>query len=129
MSRAVVVAALVGASTVPLHPLFQASAQPTLPRGGGQPSQGPALGVFPENATRVTAMVQNVSGNTLTLEIQAVRQARPDLPMGPAAGTIQAVSREPLPSGLAGRRIDATVTLVGDTQASRWFVSDIRTLP
>jgi hypothetical protein len=85
--------------------------------------------VFPENATRVTARVRNVSGNTLTLEIQAARQARPDLPMGPAAGTIEAVSREPLPSGLAGRRIDATVTLVGDTQASRWLVSDIRTLP
>ena len=125
MSRALVVAALLGASASPVP---QAAAQPVPPRGGGQPG-GPALGVFPANATRVTAQVQKVSGHTLTLEIQDARPARSDRPMGPAAGTIDAVSPEPLPAGLAGRRIEATVTLVGDTQSSRWLVSEIRALP
>ena len=117
------VAVLAGACASAVH----APAQPAPPRGGGQ--LGPALGVFPANASRVTATVRKVSGNALTLEIQDVRQARADLPMGPAYGTIEAISREPLPAELAGRRIDATVTLVGDTQASQWFVSEIRTLP
>jgi len=45
------VAVLAGACASPVH----APAQPTPPRGGSQP--GPARGVFPENATRVTAMV------------------------------------------------------------------------
>ena len=116
MSRAVVVAALLGASASPVPALLPTAAQP-------------ALGVFPANATRVTAQVRKVSGHTLTLEIQDARPARSDQPMGPAAGTIEAVSPEPLPAGLAGRRIEATVTLVGDTQASRWLVSEIRTLP
>ncbi|HEU5194596.1 MAG TPA: hypothetical protein VFW70_07630 [Methylomirabilota bacterium] len=123
-----VVAALVVASASPVTSLYPAAAQPVPPRGGGQP-RGPALGVFPANATRVTARVQKVSGNTITLEIEDARPARPDLPMGPAAGTIEAVSSEPLPAGLTGRHIDAMVTLVGDTQASRWLVSEIRTLP
>ena len=117
------VAALVGACTSSV----QAPAQPAPPGGGAPP--GTALGVFPPNATRVTARVRQVSGDTLTLEIEDARQARADLPMGPANGTIQVVSREPLPAGLAGRRIEATVSLTGDTQASRWFVSDIRMLP
>jgi len=117
------VAVLAGACASPVD----APAQPIPPRGGGQP--GPARGVFPENATRVTGIVQRISGTTLTLEIQNARQATPDLPMGPAVGTIEATSREPLPAGLAGRRIEATVTLVGDTLASRWFISEIRTLP
>src|SRR5215813_14316966 len=112
MSRAVMVAALVGASALPLPALYPAAAQPVPPRGGSQPG-GPALGVFPANATRVTAQVQKVIGSTITLEIQDARPARPDLPMGPAAGTIEAVSPEPLPAGLAGRRIEATITLVG----------------
>ncbi len=119
------VAVLAGACASPV----QAPAQPAPPRGGSQPGSGPARGVFPENATRVTAIVQKISGTTLTLEIQDARQATPDLPMGPAVGTIDAVSREPLPAGLTGRRIEATVTLVGDTLASRWFIAEIRTLP
>jgi hypothetical protein len=117
------VAVLVGACASPA----QAPAQPMPPGGGAQP--GTALGVFPPNATRVIARVQQVSGDTLTLAIEDARQAQPDLPMGPANGTIQVVSRETLPAGLAGRRIEATVKLTGDTMASRWFVSDIRTLP
>jgi hypothetical protein len=98
-------------------------------RGGAQPGSGPALGIFPPNATRVTAKVQKVSDDTVTLEILDARQARPDVAMGPAAGTIEAVSREPLPAGLVGRRIEATITLAGDTQASRWFISEIQSLP
>jgi hypothetical protein len=123
MSRAVVIAMLAGACAAPAHSPSPALGQPAPPRGGT------ALGVFPPNATRVTATVQKVNGDTLTLEIHDVRQARPDLPMGPAYGTLTAVSRESLSPGLAGRRIEATVTLVGDTQKSQWFVSEIRTLP
>ena len=99
------------------------------PRGGAQPGGAEALGVFPENATRVTATVRRVSGDMLTLEIHDAHQARPDRPMGPAVGTIDAVARETVPAGLAGRRVEATVSLVGDTRESRWFVFDIRTLP
>ena len=117
------IAVLAGACASPVH----APAQPAPPRGGGQP--GTALGVFPPNATRVTARVQKVAGDTVTLEIEDARQARDDMAMGPANGTIQAIAREPLPAALTGRHIEATVTLTGDTLASRWFVSDIRVLP
>ena len=121
------IAVLAGACASPVHAPSPAVGQPAPPRGGGQP--GPARGVFPPNATRVTAKVLQVSGDTLTLEIEDARQAQPDVAMGPANGVIEAVSRDPLPAGLAGRRIDAIVTLTGDTLASRWFVSEIRTLP
>jgi hypothetical protein len=66
---------------------------------------------------------------SLTIEIQTASQARVDLPVGPAVGVIDVVSREPLPPALIGRRIDAEITLVGTTRASRWVISHIRALP
>ena len=65
----------------------------------------------------------------LTIEIQAARQARPDVAMGPATGVIEAYSRQPVPAGIVGRRIEAVLTLVGTTRANRWLISEIRTLP
>ena len=73
--------------------------------------------------------MQKVSGDTLTLEILEARQARPDVAIGPAVGTIEAVSRGLLDPALAGRRIEAVVSIVGDTLASRWLISEIRPLP
>jgi len=105
------------------------ASQPLPPRGAQQPGPGPARGVFPPNATRVIATVQKVSGDTLTLEILEARQARPDVAIGPAVGTIEAVSRGLLDPALAGRRIEAVVSIVGDTLASRWLISEIRPLP
>jgi len=67
--------------------------------------------------------------DAVTIEIENARPARPGVETGPAVGTIEAFSRDPLPPGLTGRRIEATVTLTGDTLASRWFISEIRTLP
>jgi len=104
--------------------------------------------VFPENATRVTATVLAQKTyrsdalpaypyvgelpptiDAVTIAIQDARPARPGVEMGPAVGTIEAFSRDPLPPGLTGQRIEATIVLAGDTLASRWFISDIRTLP
>ena len=142
MLRAAVVALLVGVSVSPAH---ASASAPRPPRHG--PTSGPALGVFPVNATRVTARVvarktyaadalpdrpsidaAGPSIEALTLEVQEARPARPDVAMGPAAGTLEAFSREPLPSIAIGQRIEATVTLVGDTQAHRWLISDVRVL-
>lgn len=112
--------------------LASACASPVHAQGpprGGQPGGAEALGVYPENATRVTAIVRRVSGDTLTLEILDARPAQPDRPMGPAVGTLEAVARERVDTALAGSRIEATVSLVGDTRASRWLVFDIRPLP
>ncbi len=135
------------ASPVPSPPRAESQAPPR-PGGGAQPGRGPALGVFRENATRVTAIVRDqrtyaidslppkpavgepgTSIQALTIEIQNARAARGDVPMGPAAGTIEAFSRDPLPAIAVGQRIEATVTLIGDTLASRWLISDIRILP
>ena len=66
---------------------------------------------------------------SLTIEIQTARPARQDIAMGPATGVIEAYSSAPLPAGIVGRRIEAVVTLVGTTRASRWLISEIRTLP
>jgi hypothetical protein len=67
--------------------------------------------------------------DAVTIEIEHARPARPGVEMGPAVGTLEAFSRTPLPPGLTGQRIEATITLAGDTLASRWFISDIRTIP
>lgn len=126
VSRMLMTAALAATvSLVAAAPL--AVAQPAAPGA-------PALGIYPQNATRVTAHVlrQHTYATepryAVTLEIESARQARADLPMGPAAGTIEAFSREPLAAALAGRRIEAVVTITGDTLASRWLISDVRVL-
>ena len=138
------VAVLAGVCASPVH----APAQPMPPRGGGQSGSGPERGVFPENLTRVTAKViaQKTyktdslpaypyvgelppTVDAVTIAVQQARPARPNVETGPAVGTLEAFSRTPLPPGLAGRDIEATLTLAGDTLASRWFISDIRTLP
>ena len=111
------------------------------------PGAGPALGVFPPNATLVTATVLGQGTTTadylpaqpdipagttlhsLTLDVQTARQARGDRPVGPAAGVIEVVSTQPIAGGLVGRRIEAELTLVGTTRASRWLISHIRPLP
>src|SRR5438093_5170386 len=130
MSRAVMVAVLAAGACGPSFPSpGRTASQPLPPRGAQQPGPGPAGGVFPPNATRGFATVQKVSGDTLTLEILEARQARPDVAIGPAVGTIEAVSRGLLDPGLAGRRIEAVVSIVGDTLASRWLISEIRPLP
>lgn len=129
-SRAVMVAVLaVGACASPVQAPVRAVGQPPPPGDGQGGGPGPALGIYPPNATRVTAHVVRQTDRTLTIEIQNARQARPDVAMGPAVGTIDAVSRDPLDPSLTGRRIEAVISLVGDTQTSRWFISDIRTLP
>ena len=144
MSRAALVALLLLGAAVSVVDAAGSAPGPS-PRPGGR--SGPALGVFPANATRVTARVVarktyavdslagrpaiDVSGSSieaLTLEIQEARPARPDVAMGPAAGTLEALSREPLPAIAVGQRIEATVTVVGDTQAHRWLISDVRVL-
>jgi len=107
---------------------------------------GPALGVFPANATLVTAKVMRQGTTTadylpaqpdipagatlhsLTIDVQTARQARGDLAVGPAAGVIEVVSPQPIAAGLVGRRIEAEITLVGTTRASRWMISHIRPL-
>jgi hypothetical protein len=130
MSRTVMVAVLAAGAYGPSFPSPRSVASQPLPPRGAQPGAGPARGVFPPNATRVTATVQKVSGDTLTLEILQARQARPDMAIGPAVGTIDALSREPLdPALAAGRRIEAVVSIVGDTLASRWVISEIHILP
>ena len=110
------------------------------------PGAGPALGVFPSNATLVTATVMGQGTTTavylpsqpdipagatlhsLTIDVQTARQARGDLAVGPAAGVIEVVSPQPIAAGLVGRRIEAELTLVGTTRASRWMISHIRPL-
>ena len=148
MTRLFLATALaVGASAGPLRPPGPAAAQPAAPPAPAAQAGRPALGVFPPNATRVTATVVRQgttvaeylpaqpdvpAGTTLpslTIEIQTASQARVDLPVGPAVGVIDVVSREPLPPALIGRRIDAEITLVGTTRASRWVISHIRALP
>jgi len=103
--------------------------------------------VFPLSATHVTAKVLRQGSApvaylpsqpdipdgtvlpTLTIEIEAARQAHQDIAMGPANGLIEAYSRAPVPVGIVGRRIEAVLTLVGTTRASRWLISEIRPLP
>jgi hypothetical protein len=110
------------------------------------PGAGPALGIFPPNATLVTATVMGQGTTTavylpsqpdipagatlhsLTIDVQTARQARGDLAVGPAAGVIEVVSPQPIAAGLVGRRIEAELTLVGTTRASRWMISHIRPL-
>jgi len=107
----------------------------------------PALGVFPPNATRVVAKVlkhgtataeylpaqpeiaEGTTLDVLTLAIEDTRQARPDLPVGPATGTLEVSSRDRLSPALVGHHIEAILTIVGTTRASRWLISDIRPLP
>jgi hypothetical protein len=147
MSRVMVAAVLAGACASPVAQAPPGAAGQPAPNAGALPGPGPALGIYPPNATRVTARVLRRAvyaaeslpprpyvppGTTLyalTIEIQDARQARPDVAMGPAVGTIEAFSRDPLPADLVGQRIEATVTLAGDTRASRWLISDIRPLP
>ena len=148
MTRLFLATALaVGASAGPLRPSGPVAAQPVAPPAPAAQPGRPALGVFPPNATRVIAKVLR-QGTTvaeylpsqpdvpagmtlpsLTIEIETAHQARADLPVGPAVGVIDVVSREPIPAVLIGRRIDAEITLVGTTRASRWVISHIRTLP
>jgi hypothetical protein len=148
MSRAVLVAVLAGACASPVHAPSPAIGQPIPPPPpGGGPRSGPPLGVFPPNATRVTGRVlahavkaaEHIDAqpaiepgtrlDALTIQIQDARAARPDVAMGPAAGTIEVFSRDPLDPALVGKRIEAVITLTGTTRASRWLISDIRTLP
>jgi hypothetical protein len=138
----------VGAFTSPVQGPARAAGQASPPRGGTQPGPGPALGVFPPNATRVVARVvaqktykadslvgeppvgaPGTTVDAVTLAIEQASQAQPEVPVGPAVGTIEAFSRAPLPRGLVGRHVEAIVTLAGNTLASRWFVSEIRPLP
>jgi hypothetical protein len=77
---------------------------------------------------RPAISTQGRSVEALTLEIQEARQARPEVSVGPAAGTIEAFAPDPLPPVTAGQRIEATLVLIGDTQAHRWLVSDVRVL-
>ena len=93
------VAVLAAGACGPSFPSPGRTASQPVPPRGAQPGPGPARGVFPPNATRVIATVQKVSGDTLTLEILEARQARP------------------------------VVSIVGDTLASRWLISEIRPLP
>jgi hypothetical protein len=131
MWRAVLVAVVaVGACASPLQAPPFATGQPLPPSGGAQPGRGlPPLGVFPPNETRVVGRVLAATGSSVTLEILDARPARPDIAMGPAVGTIDAVARDPIDRALVGRRIEAVLTLIGDTRSSRWLVTEIRTLP
>jgi hypothetical protein len=142
------IAVVAGACASPVPAPTPALSQPRPPAGTDQPGQGPALGVFPPNATRVTAKVlaqrtyktESLPADpyvgelpptldAVTLEIEDARPARANVAMGPAVGTFEAFSRDRLPAGLAGRRIEATLILAGNTLAHRWFISEIRTLP
>jgi hypothetical protein len=141
VAAAVLITVLVGSGACTATSLVQSP-----PGGPGQAPAGPALGVYPPNATRVTARVLKQAvytaaappsgpaippGTTLhalMLQIQDARPARADVAMGPAVGVIEAFSPAPLAPGLVGRRLEATVTLAGDTASSRWFISDIRIL-
>lgn len=46
-----------------------------------------------------------------------------------AGSTVEAFSCHALPAELTGKRIEAILTLAGDTRATRWWVSHIRVLP
>ena len=43
--------------------------------------------------------------------------------------TVEAFSCAPLASDLTGGKIEAILTLTGDTRGTRWWISGIRTLP
>ncbi len=43
--------------------------------------------------------------------------------------TVEAFSCAPLASDLTGKKIEAILTLTGDTRGTRWWISNIRALP
>lgn len=108
----------------------------------GPPS--PALGSIPTNASLVvgTVLTRTVwapgallgsqpslppdrTWHSIQLRIESVTQARPDLPSMAEPGVIEAFSRQPLSSELQGSRVEARLEIVGDTHATRWWISAI----
>jgi len=109
----------------------------------------PPPGRVPPNASRVIATVLKDTvwppgslQNTLpalqsdqklysiTVEIHASDQERSDLSSWAVPGSIiEAFSSEVRASDLVGKRIKATVKLIGETDRVRWWISNISTLP
>ncbi len=109
----------------------------------------PALGEMPPNASRVTATVlrrtvwppgsladvrpavrPNRAFYSLTIETQSAAPDSPDLPSLARPGmTLEVFSSESLSAHLVGKKITATVQLTGDTQGTRWQISNLQVLP
>ncbi len=103
----------------------------------------------PPNASRVVATVLGQSvwppgslANTLPLvpadqtfyslrvDVHAVEAGQPALEsFGRRGMVVDAFSEDPLGSDLAGKKIEATLKLAGDTRGVRWWISNVRVLP
>lgn len=105
----------------------------------------PAPGVIPPNASRIVGVVVaeatwppgSLLGSrpavhpdqtlySLTLRVEHVAPAFPTMSSVAQGGVVQAFLSSPPPPGLVGKTIEALLELRGDTQATRWWVSDIR---
>jgi len=113
-------------------------ANPPAPAGGP-----PAPAIVPTNASRVTARVvahatyapgtlpapppvsMTAPYYSLTLDVISAAPADAGRIGLAKPGTLEAFSLAPLPTDLDGRRVEAVVQLVGNTQGSRWFIVQI----
>lgn len=106
----------------------------------------PPLGIIPPNASRITATVvrqmtwppgtldnvrppvrPNQTLYSLTITIETAEPEGSDVSsIAPVGTTIEAFSSAPFPADVTGKRIEATLKLMGDTQGSRWWISDLR---
>ena len=120
------------------------------PAGGPRSEAVPPSPVpVPPNVSHVLAIVRKISPwspgalrgvrppialdrtfYSLTLEIVASRAERPEVEnLARPGGAIEAFSAEVPPETLLFQRIEATLTLTGDTRGVRWWIYDIRELP
>ena len=121
------------------------------PEGGRQAPGGapPPPGRVPPNASRVVADVLKHSiwapgtlGNAgppvqpdqvlYTLSVSIISSAAPTSAgrnLAWPGSTVEAFSCVPLASDLTGRKIEAILTLTGNTRGTRWWISNVRTLP
>ena len=112
-----------------------------------QGSLSPSLGIIPANASLVVGTVLTTTVWTpselidarvplrpdrtwysIRLRIDSITPAQPDLPSMAEPGVIEAFLRDPPASDLPGARVEARLEIVGDTRATRWWVSNISVL-
>jgi hypothetical protein len=101
----------------------------------------------PPNASRITATVRHVGAqategtstapapsdrplSSLTIDVEVSAPASSELQSFAVPGQrIEALSRETVPVDLVGQRVEATLSLAGDTRGVRWWISDVRRRP
>jgi hypothetical protein len=120
----------------------------TMPGAPGPAGAPPPPGLVPSNASRVVADVLHYSvspppapRDTPPVHPEHVRSsltiiilASADQSLGQSnlavpGSTVEALSCGALSPGLTGKRIEAILTLTGDTQGTRWWISNVRVLP